>query len=239
LVTSRAAVPDVPEAHWDEWLAQAVRDGVLHVREAELARELPAARRATFVGGRHALRRAMQQLAVQQAPLRQLAVPPHDEPVLRTPRGAPAVPAAFTGSITHKQTLAMAALAPREGTLQYVGIDLERRPADTDRERPSIAARILTPREFDKVAALGERSRAGRELTVVHFALKEAVYKAIDPFVERYVRFTEVELDITAPDAVRVQLHLPEREMADVQVDARYTVDDEWIVATASSHRER
>ena len=36
------------------------------------------------------------------------------------------------------------------------------------------------------------------------FAIKEAIYKAIDPIVRRYVGFTEVELDVEDDGSVRV-----------------------------------
>jgi 4'-phosphopantetheinyl transferase EntD len=42
----------------------------------------------------------------------------------------------------------------------------------------------------------------------LHFAIKEAIYKAIDPYVRRYVGFTEVELAF-AGDAVTVTTALP------------------------------
>lgn len=233
-VVARVAVPDLPDGSWDNLFDHAVREGSLHPLEASFARSLPEARRATFVAGRQALRRALQAIAQAGG---HPGSPHADTPILRTHRGAPALPPAVAGSVTHKRTLAMAAVAPRGGTLQHLGLDLERRPSADDLHRPSIARKILTAREFATLDAFAGDELAAREHTLVHFAIKEAVYKAIDPFVERYVRFTEVELDLDANGEARVTLHLPETAVADVRVDAHWHVEDEWIVAAAYSHR--
>jgi 4'-phosphopantetheinyl transferase EntD len=230
-VVTRAAVRDVPEHAWDEVLDAAVAAGSLHSAEAGFARDLPAARRATFVAGREALRAALNQLPDSG---RGRAYP--DVPILRTPRGAPLLPADVTGSVTHKTTLALATVAPRVASLQHVGIDLEHRPQERDLAARSVARKILTAREYDYVQQWGEDTLTGREQVLVHFALKEAVYKAIDPFVERYVRFTEVELDLTGSRA-RVTLHLPEPSVADVRIEAGWRLEESWIVAWAESHR--
>ncbi len=214
-VVTRAVVPDVPDEGWDALLDRAVHSGSLHPLEASFARGLPAPRRATFVAGRQALRDALSTVApVVGASL--------DAPILRTHRGAPA-----------------AAVAPRGGTLQHIGLDLERRPQGDDLRRPSIARKILTGREYEYVQQWGDDTLAGREHVLVHFALKEAVYKAIDPFVERYVRFTEVELEMAGDGRPQVTLLLPEASVADVRVEAGWQLDGEWIVAWAESHRER
>lgn len=144
----------------------------------------------------------------------------------------------MTGSVTHKRTLALAAVAPRTGTLQHLGIDLERRPTASDLQRPSIARKILTAREYAGLDRFAHDELAGREHTLIHFAIKEAVYKAIDPFVERYVRFTEVELDLQPNGEAGVSLLLPEPSVAAVRVHAHWQLDGEWIVAAAYSHGE-
>lgn len=226
-VIARADVPTVADDAWDEAFDAAVRSGTLHPLEASFARSLPLPRRATFMAGRQALRAALAQLPADAD---------REGPILRTPRGAPALPPAVTGSITHKRTLAMAAVAPRVDRLQHLGLDLERRPTADELRRPSIGRKILTAGEYAFVQQWGEDTLEGREQVLVHFALKEAVYKAIDPFVERYVRFTEVELDLADAADVRVTLHLPEASVADVHVEAHWHTDGEWIVAAAYSH---
>jgi 4'-phosphopantetheinyl transferase EntD len=84
----------------------------------------------------------------------------------------------WTCSISHKGNRAAAIAAPAGDG--FVGIDLELAAAP----KLDITKRIVTPREVQP---------SGAEITRV-FAIKEAIYKAIDPIVARYVGFLEVEL---------------------------------------------
>jgi 4'-phosphopantetheinyl transferase EntD len=127
---------------------------------------------STFAAGRRALCEALGD-AVEPAQIG------------RDDRGAPVVPRGY-GSIAHKagaERVVAAAIAADH----LVGIDVERALPP----RQSIERRILTPREL---AALGDDRR---RVSLV-FAIKEAIYKAVDPVVRRYVGFTEVELDLEA-----------------------------------------
>ena len=94
------------------------------------------------------------------------------------------MPAGWLGSLSHKRERAAALVAPDDGSGARIGLDLE----DAREPRQPIERRVLTAREL---AALASR----RDVTRV-FAIKEAIYKAIDPFVRRYVGFLEVEIEI-------------------------------------------
>lgn len=147
--------------------------------EQRRAAALPDLRRRAFVAGRTALHLALGEAA---------AIPSDD-------RGAPVLPAGWVGSVSHKGARAAALVAPAGDG--FVGIDLERAAPP----RGDIARRILTAREQ---AALADRGRA----VTRSFAIKEAIYKAIDPYERRYVGFLEVELAF-AGDAVTVTTPLP------------------------------
>jgi 4'-phosphopantetheinyl transferase EntD len=135
-------------------------------------------------------------------------------------RGAPVLPAGWVGSISHKAAHAAALVAPAgEG---FVGIDIEiAAPA-----RQAIEKRILTPRE--------QQSVTGRDVTL-RFAIKEAIYKAVDPIVRRYVGFTEVELDV-APDGSCV-VHVLDASRLPVVVEAWWQERDGLWLATARARR--
>jgi len=139
------------------------------------ARGLRPARRPTWMGGRAALRAALGDLGLAAGP------------ILSTPRGAPLLPPGVLGSIAHKRTLAIA-IAARASPDVTLGIDVELARAP----RVDIAARVLTPAERRRVDALAPEPRARAVLTA--FAAKEAVYKALDPWLGRAVSFQEVEL---------------------------------------------
>jgi 4'-phosphopantetheinyl transferase EntD len=140
-------------------------------------------------------------------------------PVLANDRGAPVVPAGLSGSISHKLARAAALVAMAEHG--HVGVDLERAgPTKLD-----IAKRILTA---------NEARVSGAELLRV-FAIKEAIYKAIDPIVCRYVGFQEVELVVGEGGDVKVSVvdagRLP------VAIEAWWTALDGHWLATARARR--
>ena len=168
------ALPAEDDAAALERLAEA-----LAPEERAHARGLAPARRHTWVGGRAALRAALADLG--------LAV----GAILATPRGAPALPAGILGSIAHKRTIAVAlaapaaAAAPEDYTLG-VDVELDRPP------RVDISARVLTECERRRVDALAPAARPSAVLRA--FTAKEAVYKALDPWLGRFVAFTEVEV---------------------------------------------
>lgn len=159
----------------------------LHPDEAAYAHVLAPARRVGFVGGRIALRAALATLGARDV-----------GPMLPTARGAPAMPPGFVGSVSHKREVAVAiAAAAEDPPRTTVGIDVEiPRPLRAD-----IGERVLTPAERTALADLDAAARA-REL-LFHFAAKEAIYKALDPWVRRLVGFHEAEI-ATAPDGSRV-----------------------------------
>jgi enterobactin synthetase component D len=151
----------------------------LHPDERAAADQLGPVRRRDWIAGRAALRALF--AAAGAAP---------DAPLARDDRGAPVVPAGWVASISHKRGLAAAVLAPDRGWT--LGVDVEHAVPP----RVDLGNRILTDAEQLTVSALPEADR-GRRVTLA-FAIKEAVYKAIDPLVRRYVGFREVELAIAA-----------------------------------------
>jgi 4'-phosphopantetheinyl transferase EntD len=105
----------------------------------------------------------------------------------RSARGAPLLPARVRGSISHKDDWAAAwAMNPVDSDM-HIGVDLELDdPLSID-----IARHILTD---DERSGLPADEDERRRCLLQMFALKEALYKAIDPFVHRFVGFHEVQL---------------------------------------------
>jgi enterobactin synthetase component D len=182
----------------------------LHPDERARARSLTPARRRDWVAGRLALRAA-------------LAAAGHrcDAPVLADDRGAPILPPGVRGSISHKRGTAVGLVAV--GGDDRIGVDLELRAPP----RVDLAPRILTDDERRDLARLDDAAR-GVAVTL-RFALKEAVYKAIDPFVRRYVGFREVAVWPDDTGAARVVSALP------LDIDAAWTVVGELVVCSASA----
>jgi 4'-phosphopantetheinyl transferase EntD len=159
----------------------------LHPDERAAGAALASARRGEWAAGRLALRAALARAGADA-----------DAPIGIDDRGAPRVPGGFTGSISHKRGLAVALAAPLAQGAR-VGIDLE---LDAP-SKVAIEARVLTAAERAGLAALPPGDERGRAV-MLRFAIKEAIYKAVDPFVRRYVGFQEVEVELDDDGGVRV-----------------------------------
>lgn len=126
------------------------------------------------------------------------------------------IPSSLAGSISHKRDLAIGmASQSANGT---VGVDLE----DYAPARPGIASHVLSEAEQAAIAELPENRRWIALL--VRFSIKESVYKALDPYVHRYVGFHEAMVDPDLQGSARVELNLANGE-GPFEVDARY----EWL----------
>ena len=166
----------------------------LHPVETAFARALPEARRAGWVGGRVALRAALAAVALE-AP----------EPMLSTARGAPLLPPGAVGSVSHKRAIAVALCAREVDPRATIGIDVEdSRPLRTD-----IAPRVLTPDELAVIPASGPERDAA---VLLRFSAKEAIYKALDPWVHRFVGFDEAVVARTEDGALSARLALTRGE---------------------------
>jgi enterobactin synthetase component D len=172
----------IPEDAWDR----------LHPREAEYARALSGLRQISYVGGRLALRLATQQLGVVPSAM------------LSQDSGAPQLPSGLVGSLSHKREIAIAMVSLDHGAT--IGVDLE----DYGPPRSHIAPRVLTPAEL---AAIENLSEPRRWMSVLlRFSLKESIYKAIHPWVQRYVSFHEAEVTPDPDGGAEITLKLEGNE---------------------------
>ena len=183
----------------------------LHPDERALAETLRGYRQAEFVGGRLAARDAMQALGRRTGP------------VLRGVRGEPVAPPGVSLSVSHKRHLAIAVAARAEfGTL---GVDLEA----LEPEREGIGARVLVPEELQALEAL-EPARRWTS-TVLRFSIKEAIYKALAPRLQRYIGFEEAVVHPATDGTADVRLALKEGD-SPRSLDARYAWLDRCVLAT-------
>jgi 4'-phosphopantetheinyl transferase EntD len=156
-----------------------------------LADELPQRRRRPWVAGRAAMRIALAREGIDS------------RAIGRDDRGAPVLPAGCSGSISHKEVqrpddlpshasceggdVIAVALVKREPVARLgVDVEFDRAPS------VDIASHVLTS---DEDAALADLDPATRPREVVlRFSAKEALYKAVDPFVRRHIGFKEVKV---------------------------------------------
>jgi 4'-phosphopantetheinyl transferase EntD len=180
--------------------------------EASRAAAMPLPRRRSWTGGRAAMHEALARAGVVAA-----SVPSDD-------RGAPVLPPGLAGSVTHKEEVAAALVAFEERA--RVGVDLE---VDAPRSF-DIAPRVLTPAELAAIAHLDEGARASEVL--LRFSAKEAVYKALDPYVRRYVGFLEVEVTPHPDGTASFASRLPAGE-GPFRVEVRWMRFDGVVLTTA------
>jgi len=174
---------------------------LLRPEEVAYADALTPIVRRSWVGGRVALRQALARLGID-AP-----------PVLPNDRKAPGLPAGIAASITHKEGVA-AALVAREPVAQ-VGVDLELVVPRTY----DIARRVLTADELAEIASWSDADRDQEVL--LRFSAKEAIYKALDPFVRRFVGFQEVSVRPRPDGGATVRAALARGE-------GPFTIDVTW-----------
>jgi enterobactin synthetase component D / holo-[acyl-carrier protein] synthase len=180
--------------------------------ERAVAASFGGFRRRSWIGGRLALRQALSRAEID-APA-----------VLSDARGAPRLPVGVAGSISHKKQWAVALVA-REGVAK-LGVDIENDVIGS----VDISRRVLRPDERIELAPLEPEPRA-REV-LLRFSAKEAVYKALDPFVQRYVAFGEARVSPRADGGAHAELHLAAGE-GPFSVEVRWLRIESFVLTTA------
>jgi 4'-phosphopantetheinyl transferase EntD len=166
------------EAHADDTADGAWEGALYPEEEAFVARAVPK-RRREFTVARVCARRAMEKLGV--AP----------RPILPGERGAPGWPDGLTGSMTHCDEYAAAALV-RTTDLASLGIDAE--PHSTLPE--GVLEAIALPTEKARLRRLTV-DRPSLHWDRLLFSAKESVYKAWFPLTGRWLDFSEADIEVT------------------------------------------
>lgn len=169
--TVRAYSCSYDRAHYD--------DGLFAHLEIDPAPSLGCAvvkRKAEFLAGRYAARRALKELGVTHA---HVGVGLHRVPLW---------PDGVVGSITHTNVQAVCAVA-HGAEYQGLGIDLENWMAENTAE--NVKTHVVGPSEERILAALP--LGFARSITLA-FSAKESVFKALYPQVRHYFDFDAAEL---------------------------------------------
>ena len=150
----------------------------LFPEERQAVRRAVAARKAEFAAGRTAARAAMAALGLPASP------------IPMAPDRAPVWPQGVTGTITHTDGLALAAVALRE-TSRGLGLDIE---PDTALPR-DLWPSVLTDAEQHWLQA---RPKAGQgRLAKKIFCVKEATYKAQYAASGTFLEFHDLNVTLT------------------------------------------
>lgn len=212
----------VVEAHADD---AAAAEGIeLYPEEEAVVARAVAKRRREFTVVRACARRAMEKLGV----------PPRA--IVPGERGAPGWPAGLTGSMTHCEGYAAAALV-RATDLASLGIDAE--PHDALPE--GVLTAIALPAEETRLRRLTD-DHPSVHWDRLLFSAKESVYKAWFPLTGRWLDFSEADIEMSVDPGgrsggLRAELLVPGPVVDGRRIgvfDGRWTVRP-GLVATAVS----
>ena len=142
-------------------------------------------RQEEFVAGRQLARALSDQLGLPPAPLR------------RGEDRAPVWPSDRTGSLSHCDTLCVAAVGKRNA-VQSVGVDVE----TIGRVEEKLWPTLFTEKEADYFRSLAPDTVA-RE-TTLFFSAKESFYKCQYALTQEWVGFQDVEITRTDPHALAI-----------------------------------
>ena len=133
--------------------------------------------------------------------------------------------------MSHKRTMAVALCARETDPRATIGVDVEDlRPLLTD-----IAPRVLTS---DELAALPPQGPARDAAVLLAFSAKEAIYKALDPWVHRFVGFQEASVARSVDGSLTARLALAAREGPfSVELHHAPVADEEGLVLVAARVR--
>ncbi len=179
-----------------------------------------AKRQAEYLAGRICARAALQQLEGLNV-----------SPAIGEDR-APVWPAHISGSITHSTGRA-AAIVARKNHWRALGMDLENLLNAERAER--LAGEILTPPELARMAA-GRRDQLALLVTLT-FSVKESLFKALYPIVQRRFYFEHAEvLEWTEVGEVRLRLltDLSSEWRNGTELEAQFGVQDGQLLSLVS-----
>jgi len=166
--------------------------------------------------------------------------------------GRPLVPNDFIGSISHKDDIGVALISTKSDDDMMIGVDIEKTYKSSKR-KTNIAKRVLTPNEIQYISDSLLNSEGSNDDTattieaqesdqvLLRFSFKESLYKAIHPFVKRYVGFREAEITPYSNGTAVVKYFLKDDEKGTriptfrlTQAHWNHVLNDEYFITSIS-----
>lgn len=148
---------------------------------------------------------------------------------------APCWPTGVVGSITHGAGWA-AAVAARNEQWRGLGLDVERLLPTARADR--LVGEILTPREQEGYAALDDTQRALR--VTLTFSIKESLFKALYPLVNKRFYFQEAELlhhDSSGHARLRLLNDLSQEWKSGTELEGQFVQFENYLLSLVSIPR--
>ena len=167
------------------WARLEALSGDPHPEEWEDIAAAAPARQQEFVAGRLLARTLGETMGLPPAPL------------CRAEDRSPVWPSDRTGSLSHCDTLCVAAVGKRSA-VQSVGVDVE----TIGRVEPKLWPTLFTEREADYLSSLAPDTVALE--TTLFFSAKESFYKCQYPLTKEWVGFQDVAITRTDQHALAI-----------------------------------
>jgi 4'-phosphopantetheinyl transferase EntD len=145
-----------------------------------------------------------------------------DDSMLTNQYGAPVLPPGITGSISHKDDLAVGVASL--DSAGRVGVDLER---CSNKAAATLARRILSEGEGCSLGVL--EGVDIEEDVLLRFSFKEAVYKALHAYLPRAIDFSEVEVFPKADGSAELRFLLKGGEQFPYEASWQRYLDRYWL----------
>lgn len=165
-------------------------------------------RALTFLGGRLALKNTINFILPNSNS--------YDLSILKNSLGAPDMPSNITGSITHKNNHIIA--GSKIDSVGHLGIDLERTKNKAWRK---LKERILSKNEIENL-----NLKNLEHDILLRFSFKEAIFKALNPILKRYIGFLEVEVFPLPDGNAKILFHITENSSYVYQAQWKKLSDD-------------
>jgi 4'-phosphopantetheinyl transferase EntD len=176
----------------------------------------------SHIGGRVALRRAWSILPGEY-------IKPGDI-IGKSIHGAPLLPRGLQASISHKHDLAAAFVSSADPSVS-IGVDLEYR-RNTAYEK--LFSRLLTKEEQQEIRMMKrEDTELDEEAQVLlRFSFKEAVYKALHPWLCRYIGFQECSVRPRKDGSAEIDLIMNERDNLGLHCEGSWRIHNDYFLTT-------
>lgn len=183
---------------------------LLHDEERQIASQRNGDAKRQWVAGRYCLGTALRAHGLSL-------------PVLSGPRGKPLIDAGVAISISHKRAMSVAVATT---VFAGVGIDLEH----IDGGETALARKILTKKERARPVVLSARD------VTLHFALKEALYKAAPDSDQIDMEFTDITAEVPGElRSERTWINIPVRvHGSSFDYRAYILTRGQWVLAVAT-----
>ena len=183
-MTIQSLLPDLTRSDLAiAWAPLEALSGDPHPDEREDIASAAPHRQKEFAAGRQLARALSDQLGLTPAPLR------------RGDDRAPVWPSDRTGSLSHCDTLCLAAVGKRNA-VRSVGVDVE----TIGRVEEKLWPTLFTEKEADYFSSLAPAAVALE--TTLFFSAKESFYKCQYPLTQEWVGFQDVEITRTDQHAL-------------------------------------